>query len=79
MSLEATAAAPPVARHVRWVRWMIGLLVLAVLGAVANLLGWDIRGWFESLWDTMSAGAPPWRNRSVIRRIGRSTWWKKSW
>jgi uncharacterized membrane protein YbhN (UPF0104 family) len=55
MSLEATAAAPPVARHVRWVRWVIGLLLIAVLGAVANLLGWDIRGWFESLWDTMSA------------------------
>ena len=25
-----------------------------MIGAAANLLGWDIRGWFSDLWDTMT-------------------------
>ena len=29
-------------------------LIVVVIGAAANLLGWDIRGWFPSLWDTMT-------------------------
>ena len=29
-------------------------MLLVVIGAAANLLGWDIRGWFEQLWDTMT-------------------------
>jgi uncharacterized membrane protein YbhN (UPF0104 family) len=29
-------------------------LIVVVIGAAANLLGWDIRGWFSSLWDTMT-------------------------
>jgi uncharacterized membrane protein YbhN (UPF0104 family) len=33
----------------------ITLIVIAVIsaGAFANLLGWDIRAWFEELWDVM--------------------------
>jgi uncharacterized membrane protein YbhN (UPF0104 family) len=33
------------------------VLILAVVlaaGAFASLLGWDIRGWFEQLWDTLT-------------------------
>ncbi|HST17369.1 MAG TPA: YbhN family protein [Gaiellaceae bacterium] len=33
---------------------LFGLLVVVVSGAVASLLGWDIRGWFEELWDTIT-------------------------
>jgi uncharacterized membrane protein YbhN (UPF0104 family) len=33
---------------------MFGALVLVVAAAVANLLGWDIKGWFEELWDTLT-------------------------
>ena len=33
---------------------MVGALFLAVAGALANLLGWDIRGWFEQLLDTIN-------------------------
>jgi uncharacterized membrane protein YbhN (UPF0104 family) len=29
--------------------------VVLVLGAAANLLGWDISGWFSALWDTISS------------------------
>src|SRR5689334_10221052 len=29
--------------------------MIVVIGAAANLLGWDIRGWFSSLWDTITS------------------------
>jgi uncharacterized membrane protein YbhN (UPF0104 family) len=31
-----------------WALWLL------VIGAVANLLGWDLRSWFHQLWDTMT-------------------------
>ena len=37
-----------------WKRWLLAALVLVVIGAAANLLGWDIRGWFSDLWDTVT-------------------------
>ena len=51
----ATAVAPPTGRHIHWMRWLIFVLVIAVLVAAANLLGWNIIPWFESLWDTLSS------------------------
>jgi uncharacterized membrane protein YbhN (UPF0104 family) len=30
------------------------LAFIVVAGAFANLVGWDIRGWFQSLWDTLT-------------------------
>ena len=41
-------------RRPSWRRFLFGSLVLIVLGALANLLGWDIRGWFEELWDAVT-------------------------
>jgi uncharacterized membrane protein YbhN (UPF0104 family) len=43
----------------RWQRWRIGRLLfigllIIVIGAAADLLGWNIRGWFSDLWDTIS-------------------------
>jgi len=34
----------------------IALIVVAIIagGAFANLVGWDIRGWFDQLWDTIT-------------------------
>lgn len=37
-----------------WRRLLTWLLLVAVIGAAASLLGWDIRGWFSSLWDTVT-------------------------
>jgi uncharacterized membrane protein YbhN (UPF0104 family) len=34
------------------------LVALVVVGAVANLLGWDISGWFEHLWNVISGISP---------------------
>jgi uncharacterized membrane protein YbhN (UPF0104 family) len=33
---------------------LVGALVVVVIGAAANLLGWDIRAWFSELWDTIT-------------------------
>lgn len=54
MSVAAPAAAAEPKRrpHVR--RLLIGALSIAVIGAFANLVGWDLRGWFSDLWDTVS-------------------------
>jgi uncharacterized membrane protein YbhN (UPF0104 family) len=53
MSVAAPAAAAP-ARRFRFKRLLVGALVVVVIGAFANLVGWDIRGWFSELWDTMT-------------------------
>src|SRR6266536_1927493 len=56
MEMSQAAAAPleEQRRHPHWRRLLIGGLVILVIGAAADLLGWDIRGWLNNLWDTMS-------------------------
>ena len=34
---------------------LVFALVVVVIGAVATLCGWDIKGWFSDLWDTMTS------------------------
>jgi uncharacterized membrane protein YbhN (UPF0104 family) len=36
-------------------RILVGALVVVVLGAAANMFGWNLRGWFSNLWDTLSS------------------------
>ena len=54
----AAPAAPAVAgegkKRFRLKRVLVGALVILVLGAAANMFGWDIRGWFSNLWDTIT-------------------------
>ena len=55
MSIAAPAAgSTSVWRRIHLRRILIGALVLLVIGALAYLLGWNIRGWFSELWDTMT-------------------------
>src|SRR3954452_17383439 len=54
MSIAAPAAGAPAKRGFRLRRVLIGALVVVVIGALADLLGWDITGWFSDLWDTMT-------------------------
>jgi len=51
----AAATAEPAGKHFHWKRWLIGGLTVVVIGAAANLLGWDIAGWFANLWDSLTA------------------------
>jgi uncharacterized membrane protein YbhN (UPF0104 family) len=38
-----------------WVRRLLfWVLLIVVIGAAADLLGWDISGWFSNLWDTIT-------------------------
>jgi uncharacterized membrane protein YbhN (UPF0104 family) len=54
MSVAApTTVEAPKARP-RFKRILIGAVIVVVIGAAANLLGWDISGWFSNLWDTIS-------------------------
>jgi uncharacterized membrane protein YbhN (UPF0104 family) len=55
MSVAAPAAADAPKRRIRVKRLLIGALGIVVIGAFANLVGWDLRGWFSDLWDTISA------------------------
>jgi uncharacterized membrane protein YbhN (UPF0104 family) len=49
--------APPAEekRGIRFKRILVIALVVVVLGAAANMFGWDLRGWFHNLWDTLSS------------------------
>jgi uncharacterized membrane protein YbhN (UPF0104 family) len=52
--VTATAQeAPTSAPRPRWRGWLTAALIIVVIGAAASLFGWDIRGWFSDLWDTM--------------------------
>jgi uncharacterized membrane protein YbhN (UPF0104 family) len=58
-TVAGASAAPrgPVGRHpLRRIALIVACIVSA--GAFAVLVGWDIRGWFESLWDTITTISP---------------------
>jgi len=54
MSVAAPAVASDTKKSFRWKRLVVGAIVVVVIGATANLLGWDITGWFSDLWDTIT-------------------------
>ena len=49
---DRAAPEPPEAHAVRRILFIVAFVIAS--GALASLLGWDIRGWFESLWDTLT-------------------------
>jgi uncharacterized membrane protein YbhN (UPF0104 family) len=51
---SAAAAAPPEQKRFQPRRVLIWLALIVVAGGVAYLLGWDIRAWFATLWDTLT-------------------------
>jgi len=51
----ATAEQPSSRWHGRLRRLAIILLVVVLIGAAANLFGWDLGDWFKKLWDTVTA------------------------
>jgi uncharacterized membrane protein YbhN (UPF0104 family) len=55
MSATAVETAPSKPPRPLWRRILWWALLVVVLGAAANLLGWDIRGWFHSLWNTITS------------------------
>ena len=55
MSVAADAVVEKPEKHSRWRRLLTWAAVILVIGAFANLVGWDISSWFSDLWDTLSA------------------------
>src|SRR2546423_1737046 len=54
MSVAAPAVPAEENKRFRWKRLLVGAAVILVVGAFADLLGWNIRGWFSGLWDTIT-------------------------
>ena len=75
MEMSQAPAAPleEQRRHPHWRRLLIGGLVIVVIGAAANLLGWNIRGWLDELWDTMSGISLGYLVAGVARKTVQTT------
>ncbi len=54
MTTAAPAVPAPEKTSSRLKRIVVWLLIVAVIAALANLLGWDLRGWFSDVWDTIT-------------------------
>ena len=54
MSIAAPVTGTEERRRFKVKRVLVGALVIVVIGAAASLLGWDIKGWFSDLWDTIT-------------------------
>lgn len=51
VAVEAVDSGRP---RVLWRRLLIGAAVVVVMGAAAQLLGWNVRGWLGDVWDTIT-------------------------
>jgi uncharacterized membrane protein YbhN (UPF0104 family) len=48
------APAPAQRSRPLWFRIFLWAVIVFVIAAAANLLGWDLRGWFHDLWQTIT-------------------------
>jgi uncharacterized membrane protein YbhN (UPF0104 family) len=55
MSVAAPAAATPGRKVSRWRRLLMIAALVVVIGAAADLLGWNISGWLSDVWDTITS------------------------
>ena len=58
MSVAAPVAETKTKRGIRWRRLLEGAAAIVVIGAAAQLLGWNLRDWFSDFWDTLSTISP---------------------
>jgi len=54
MSVAAPTVPTESKKRPAWERLLGFAVLILVIGAAAYLLGWDIRGWFSDLWDTLN-------------------------
>jgi uncharacterized membrane protein YbhN (UPF0104 family) len=64
---------------VNWRRIVHWVLIVAIIAALANLLGWDIRGWFGDLWDTMKTIDPAYLIGAVLLMLVQTNAAAYSW
>jgi hypothetical protein len=53
--VNATVGADPAKDHGRLLRIAVWLGAIVVAGALADLLGWDLAGWFKQLWHAVTS------------------------
>jgi uncharacterized membrane protein YbhN (UPF0104 family) len=54
VTVAASTEAAPAKKRFAWRRILFLTALVVLFVAAANLLGWDIRGWFSDLWDTLT-------------------------
>jgi len=55
VSIAAPAVTEQPKKRPLWRRLLVGAVIILVIGAAAQLLGWDIRDWLSNVWDTISS------------------------
>jgi uncharacterized membrane protein YbhN (UPF0104 family) len=79
VSLAAPAVTEHAKKRPRWKRLLIGAAALVVIGAFANLVGWDIRGWLSDLWDTITEISAEYVVAGVVLKTVQTTAAAFSW
>jgi uncharacterized membrane protein YbhN (UPF0104 family) len=79
MSVGAAAASEPERRRFRWKGILVGGAVCVVIGAAANLLGWNIRGWLDDVWDTITTISAGYIVAAVVLKTAQTTLTAFAW
>ncbi len=66
MSVTAPTIPDEPKRRPNWERLLGLALLLVVFGAAANLLGWNIRDWFQNLWDVLNDISPAYVVAAIV-------------
>ena len=74
-----TAEAPRERRRFQWKRLLVFALVIVVIGAAAQLLGWDIRNWFHELWKTITQISAKYIVAGVVLKTVQTTMTAFAW
>jgi uncharacterized membrane protein YbhN (UPF0104 family) len=79
VSVAAPAVDSAPKRRINWRRLLTGAAVIIVIGAAANLLGWDIRGWLSDVWDTITEISAKYIVAGVVLKSVQTTFTAFAW
>jgi uncharacterized membrane protein YbhN (UPF0104 family) len=79
VSVAAPAVDSAPKRRLNWRRLLTGAAVIIVIGAAANLLGWDIRGWLSDVWDTITEISAKYIVAGVVLKSVQTTFTAFAW
>jgi uncharacterized membrane protein YbhN (UPF0104 family) len=79
VSVATPAVTEQPEKRPRWKRLLILAAIIVVIGAFADLVGWNIRGWFEALWDTITGISAAYIVAAVVLKSAQTTAAALSW